>query len=191
MRGGGASERRPAALDQSLGRDDAVIILGPVGEVEGAAQVRLGRTRERDLGRVVGDRLDGEPQAAGEPGADGQVGVAVEPEALLAQVRARVLGGGEGAQARSGRHGHVALPGDADDERRFDRRAQALLARREVDHQRRQAGVEGRIDPAVDPELGAAAGARQSKAARRRAPISGPAMKALAATVTTAAARSA
>ena len=157
-------------LDQPLGGGDAVIVLGAVGEVEGAPPVHFEAADLLHLRGPVGDRLDHEALRLGARGGDAEFGrTADKPEALLPQGRA---GGGSlrrGCGARRGgfvlghrhqggirRQRRLALAGDAHDQRGIDRRAQALHRVRGIaghrDDQRRHAGVDRWVDPAVDAE---------------------------------------
>ncbi len=88
------------ALDQALDRGDAVIVPPLVGEGEAAFVVGLRRPRKGDFRRPVGDGLEGQAGRAGKARLDGDLGVAFEREALLAQIRPRALLRAGGARDR-------------------------------------------------------------------------------------------
>src|SRR5918993_902089 len=78
-----ALARETLALgDEALRRHNPVIIAARIDEHEGAPRIGLRQPDEADLGRAVGDRLDLEADAAREAGANAEIGVAVEREAL-------------------------------------------------------------------------------------------------------------
>ncbi len=154
-------------FDHAFGGGDAVIVAGPVAEVERATTVHLRRPDAADHRSLVGDGLDDEALRRCARGLDGEIrDPAGELEAILAQVGPRILAG---QRLKAGMSGELrlALAGDAHDQGRVDRRPKALVAAGESHHQGRHPGVERRIDPAVDPEARAGRG--------RRAPIEGAA----------------
>ena len=84
--------RAGEGLDEALGGGDAVIVLGPVGQVEGAARIDLKTADAAHFGGGVGNGLDDEVLGRRACGGDGEVGDAAgELEAVLAQVGVRRL----------------------------------------------------------------------------------------------------
>ena len=138
-------------LDDAVEGGDAVIVLALVAQGEGAARIDLGRHGEGDFRQPVGNGVDGERHAVGKAGADGELARAFELVALLAHVGALVGLGRQRRQPLARLDLRAAFARDADDHGRMDRGPQVLAAG-EVDHERRRAGIERRVDPAVDAE---------------------------------------
>jgi hypothetical protein len=146
-----AADQALALLDHAFGRDQPVVVARPVGEAEGAARVVLRAGPRRRSAGPVRDRIDREAKAAGQAGANRKIAGAGQRKTLFAQIRTLVLGDRQRRETLSRRDGDIAASGDPDHQRRFHGRPQALLAGREIDHQGGHAGVERRVDPAVDP----------------------------------------